>query len=125
MTKKSDEMPKWLIDEIQGAEFEDPLQMRRRGYILEIYESDRKVDIQLYEPVDDGRHIVTMDVPSLLKASDLQRGIVYEFEFDSMKAPLSEKVAEFLRRERDIEMSAVFQFRLRNLEAIEAGPGEP
>ena len=33
------------------------------GYVLEIYESDGKIDAQLYESVEDGRHIVTMDLP--------------------------------------------------------------
>ena len=123
VAKKSDGIPEWVTDEIQNAEFEEPLLMRRTGYILEIYWSDRKIDVQLYEPVEDGRHIITMDVQNGVKTSDLRRGVIYEFEFKSIKAPLSRKVVEFLRTEKGIEMDCIFQFRLEGTELIDSDPG--
>jgi len=37
------------------------------GYVLEMYQEDNKIDTQLYEPVEDGRQIVTMDLSEKLK----------------------------------------------------------
>jgi len=36
----------------------------------------------LYDPIEDGRHIVTMDLPKETKIRDLEKGTVYEFSFD-------------------------------------------
>ncbi|MDX1442072.1 MAG: hypothetical protein R3237_06410, partial [Nitrosopumilaceae archaeon] len=89
MVKKKDDIPEWVSEEIQNAKFKKPEELKRTGYILEIYESDSKVDAQLYDPVEDGRHIVTLDLPKKIKPADLERGVVYEFVFDQHKAPLS------------------------------------
>ncbi len=121
MAKKKEDIPKWVSDEIQNAKFQKPQSLKRTGYILEIYEGENKIDTQLYEPVEDGRHIVTMDLPKKIKESDLQRGVVYEFVFDSLKAPLSKKVVEFLQKEKEIEMNAIYQFELKSLELIDVG----
>ena len=124
MVKKKEDIPGWVSDEIQNAKFEKPVTETKSGYILEIYESDRKIDAQLYEPVEDGRHIVTMDLPKKVKPADLERGVVYEFKFDSLKAPLSKKVVDFLKKEKDIEMNAIYQFELKDLELLDVGSAE-
>ena len=124
MVKKKDDIPKWVTDEIQNAKFEKPDTLKRTGYILEIFDSDNKIDAQLYEPVEDGRHIVTLDLPKKIKPKELERGVVYEFTFDSMKAPLSKKVVEFLHKEKEIEMSAIYQFELKSLEMLDVGSSE-
>ncbi|MGD8299168.1 MAG: hypothetical protein PVG77_00505 [Nitrosopumilaceae archaeon] len=124
MVKKKDEIPDWVSDEIQKAKFKKPEELTRTGYILEIYDADNKIDTQLYDPVEDGRHIVTMDLPKKIKASDLERGVVYEFTFDQHKAPLSKKVTEFLQKEKEIEMAAIYQFELKSLELLDVGSSE-
>ena len=124
MAKKKDDIPQWVTDEIQNAKFEKPNSIKQTGYILEIYESDGKMDVQLYEPVEDGRHIVTLDIPKKIKTSDLERGVVYEFNFNSLKAPLSKKVVEFLKKEKEIEMNAIYQFELKSLELLDVGSSE-
>src|SRR3989304_4524123 len=48
-----------------------------------------------------------------IKPTDLERGVVYEFTFESLKAPLSKKVVEFLKKEKEIDMDAVYQFNLK------------
>lgn len=125
MVKKKDEIPDWVSDEIQNAKFKKPEELTRTGYILEIYDADNKIDTQLYDPVEDGRHIVTMDLPKKIKASDLERGVVYEFTFDQHKAPLSKKVTEYLQKEKEIEMVAIYQFELKSLELLDVGSSEP
>jgi len=67
MAKKKDDIPDWVSDEIQNAKFEKPKEMKKSGYILEFYDADNKIDVQMYDPVEDGRHIVTMDVPKKLR----------------------------------------------------------
>lgn len=124
MVKKKDDIPEWVSDEIQNAKFKKPEELTRTGYILEIYDADNKIDAQLYDPVEDGRHIVTMDLPKKIKASDLERGVVYEFTFDQHKAPLSKKVTEYLQKEKEIEMAAIYQFELKSLELLDVGSSE-
>jgi hypothetical protein len=124
MVKKKEDVPEWVTDEIKNVKFEKPVSQTDTGYILEIYESDGKIDAQLYEPVEDGRHIVTMDLPKKVKPTDLEKGVVYEFTFNSMKAPLSKKVVEYLKKEKEIEMNAIYQFELKSLELLDVGSSE-
>ena len=123
--KKEDEIPEWVTDEIQNAKFKKPEELKGSGYILEFYYEDNKVDVQLYDAVEDGRHIVTMDVVKDIKMDDLLKGEVYEFVFDQHKAPLSKKVSEFLEKEKEIEMKAIYQFELKSLELLDANPSKP
>ena len=117
--KKEDDIPDWVSDEIRNAKFGKPKEETRTGYILEIYESDNKMDVQLYEPVEDGRHILTLDLSKEIKTSELERGVVYAFRFNQLKAPLSKKVVEYLQKEKEIDMAAIYQFELRGLELID------
>ena len=120
-SSKKDDIPDWVSDEIQNVKFEKPEELKRAGYILEIYDSDNKIDAQVYDPVEDGRHIVTFDLAKKIKTSDLEKGIVYEFIFDQHKAPLSKKVAEYLQKEREIDMNAIYQFELKEMELLDVG----
>ena len=124
MVKKKDDIPDWVSDEIQNAKFEKPEEMKKSGYILEFYDADNKIDVQLYDPVEDGRHIVTMDLPKTIKIKDLEKGTVYEFVFDQHKAPISKKVSEFLEKEKEIDMNAIYQFDLKSLELLDVGSSE-
>ena len=121
MVKKKDDIPDWVTDEIQNAKFQKPEELKRTGYVLEIYDADNKIDAQLYDPVEDGRHIVTMDLPKKIKPSDLEKGVVYEFTFDQHKAPLSKKVSEYLQKEKEIDMNAIYQFELKSMELLDVG----
>ncbi|MBM3896862.1 MAG: hypothetical protein FJ360_03905 [Thaumarchaeota archaeon] len=116
MTK---DIPEWVTDEIQNAKFGKPQSVSRTGYILDIYEQDNKIDAQLYESVEDGRYIITLDLSKKIKPSELQKGVVYEFSFDVFKAPLGKKVIEFLKKEKEIEMEAIYQFELKELKLLE------
>ena len=119
MVKKKDDIPEWVTDEIKNAKFQKPKKMKISGYVLEMYQEDNKIDTQLYDPVEDGRQIVTMDVPEKIKISELEKGIVYEFTFEQHKAPLSKKVSEFLEKEKEIEMNAIYDFKLKSIKLID------
>ena len=125
MVKKKDDIPDWVTDEIQNAKFKKPQEIKKSGYILEFYYEDKKIDVQLYDAVEDGRHIVTMDVVGKnIKIDDLLKGEVYEFVFDQHKAPISKKVSEFLEKEKEIEMKAIYQFDLKSLELVDVSSKE-
>jgi hypothetical protein len=124
MVKSKDELPHWVVDEIKNAKFQKPEPITRTGYILDIYDTERKIDVQLYESVEDGRHIITLDLPKNIKPSDCQKGVVYEFNFNLLKAPLDKKVVEFLKKEKDLEMPAIYQFELQKMDMIDVGSDE-
>lgn len=121
MVKKKDEIPDWVTDEIQNAKFEKPKKLKISGYVLEMYQEDNKIDTQLYEPVEDGRQIVTMNLSEKIKILELEKGLVYEFSFEQHKAPLSKKVSEFLEKEKEIEMNAIYDFKLKSIKLIDEG----
>jgi hypothetical protein len=129
LAKKKDELPDWIINEIKNAKFEKPELLTRTGYILEAYDEQSKIDVQLYEAIEDGRHIITMDLPKNIKTADCEKGVVYEFMFNLLKAPLSKKTVDFLKKEKEIEMDAIYHFELQKMELIDvasddAGSGE-
>lgn len=114
------EIPKWAEDEIKNVKFGKSEKLTRTGYILEIYDKDMKIDAQLYEAVEDGRKIIEgMSLPKKIKPSSLTRGVVYEFSINSSRAPLSKKLVEFLKKEMEIEMDAIYQFELADLELMD------
>jgi len=122
--KKKEDIPSWVSDEIQNAKFEKPKSETKTGYLLEIYDKDGKVDAQLYDAVEDGRHIITLDLPKTVKPDELERGTVYEFTFETLKAPLSKKVTDFLKKEKEIEMQAIYQFNLKKLDVLDVSSDE-
>jgi len=124
MVKKKDDIPDWVSDEIQNAEFKKPEEIKRSGYVLDFFDADNKIDAQFYDPVEDGRHIVTLDLPKKIKISEMEKGVVYEFIFDQHKATLSKKVSEYLQKEKEIEMTAIYQFELKSFELIDVGSSE-
>jgi hypothetical protein len=113
-------LPKWAEDEIKSVQFGKPEEIPRTGYILDIYEKDYKVDIQVYEPMPDGRTIVEgLDVPKSLKISDFMKGFVYEFKINFFTGPLSEKVVELLKTKFDLDMKVIPKFELKELQLMD------
>jgi hypothetical protein len=113
-------LPKWAEDEIRSAQFGQPEVIIRTGYILDIYESDYKVDIQVYEPMPDGRTIVEgLDVPRSMNMSNFMKGFVYEFQIKVFMAPLSAKVVELLTTRFRLDMKAIYRFELQELQLMD------
>lgn len=113
-------LPKWAEDEIKSAQFGKPETITRTGYILDIYESDFKVDIQVYEPMPDGRSIVEgLDVPKSMKIADFMKGFVYEFKVKVFTAPLGAKVVELLKTKFGLDMKAIYRFELSELQMMD------
>lgn len=113
-------LPKWAEEEIKSAQFGKPETIARTGYILDIYEGEFKVDIQVYEPVPDGRTIVEgLDVPKSMKISDFMKGFVYDFKVRVFTAPLSDKVVDLLKTKFGLDMKAIYRFELQELQLMD------
>jgi hypothetical protein len=113
-------LPKWAEDEIRSAQFGQPEVITRTGYFLDIYESDYKVDIQVYEQMPDGRTIVEgLDVPKSMKMSDFMKGFVYEYKIKVFMSSLSPKVVELLKTKFDLDMKAIYRFELQELQLMD------
>jgi hypothetical protein len=117
---KEKEIPKDILDEIKNPKFSKPESITRTGYILEIYDKEMKIDVQLYEAVEDGRRIIEgMNLPKKVKPSDLMKGTVYEFTINALKASLSKKTIEFFTKEFGDTTSIIYQFDLTSLELMD------
>ena len=113
-------LPKWAEDEIKSVNFEDPQIVSRTGYILDIYEKDFRVDIQVYEPLPDGRTIVEgLDVPIVMKISEFMKGFVYEFKIKMYKGKLSSKLADLLKNKYALDMDSIYRFEMENLQMLD------
>ena len=113
-------LPKWAEDEIKSVNFEDPQTVSRTGYILDIYEKDFKVDIQVYESLPDGRTIVEgLDVPTTMKISEFMKGFVYEFKIKMYKGKLSSNLADLLKNKYALDMDSIYRFEMENLQMLD------
>ena len=116
---QEESLPKWAEDEIKSAQFGKPETIARTGYILDIYGGEFKVDIQVYEPVPDGRTIVEgLDVPKSM-ISDFMKGFVYDFKVRVFTAPLSDKVVDLLKTKFGLDMKAIYRFELQELQLMD------
>jgi hypothetical protein len=119
-TSEKEGIPKWVEDEIKSIELSEFETLTRVGYILEIYDKEKKLDIQLYEALPDGRTIVEgIDVPKYHDFSKIMKGFVYEFKIKMSKGKLSDKTREFLRMQYMLEMDYIFQFELVGIQLMD------
>lgn len=119
-------LPTWAEDEIRSVQFKQPEILTRTGYILDIYEKDFKIDIQLYESVPDNRTIIeNLDVPKSINISTFMKGFVYEFKIKMFKGPLSMKLIEFLKEKYGLEMDAIYRFELQELQMMDVESDMP
>src|SRR5215207_7476810 len=119
--KTTDEaLPKWAEDEIKSVQFGEPEILTRTGYILDIYENDFKIDIQLYEALPDGRTIIEgLNVPRSSQIVDFMKGVVYEFKIKMFHGSLSSKLIELLRTKFAIEMDTIYRFDLEEIQMMD------
>ncbi|HXP50974.1 MAG TPA: hypothetical protein VN922_13530 [Bacteroidia bacterium] len=110
----------WAEQEIKSVQFGDEQVIKRTGYILDTYEKDLKIDIQLYEPLPDSRTIIEgLDVPKSMSIGDFRKGFVYEFEIKIFKGDLSDRLVEFLKTNFSLDMDAIYRFELKDLQLMD------
>ena len=112
-------IPKWVTQEIQNAQFKDSEEWEGSGYILDINKNDRKIDVQFYEKLPEGRYIATLDVPKDTNIESPELAKVYLFKFKAFKATLSEKVVTFLKEKYALQMDNIYRFELLSLEKLD------
>jgi hypothetical protein len=119
-SSEDEALPKWAEDEIKSVQFGEPEILTRTGYILDIYENDFKIDIQLYEALPDGRTIIEgLNVPRSSKIVDFMKGVVYEFKIRMFRGSLSSKLVELLRTKFAIEMDTIYRFDLEEIQMMD------
>ena len=118
----SSELPKWAEDEINSitsSSFKLVESWEGTGYFLELDEKDRKADVQFYEKLPIGKHIVTVSIPKSVNMNDLMKGFVYGYRVKILKAPLSDKLIKFLKESLNIDMDGIYQFELESLQLLD------
>ncbi|MGH9876709.1 MAG: hypothetical protein ACRD38_04340 [Nitrososphaerales archaeon] len=118
----STELPKWAEDEINSitpSSFKQVETYDGTGYFLELDEENRKADVQFYEKLPVGKHIVTVSLPKSIKMGDLMKGFVYGYRIKILKAPLSDKLVKFLKENLNMEMDGIYQFELESLQLLD------
>jgi hypothetical protein len=119
-SSEDEALPKWAEDEIKSVQFGEPEILTRTGYILDIYENDFKIDIQLYEALPDGRTIIEgLNVPRSSQIVDFMKGVVYEFKIKMFHGSLSSKLVELLRTKFAIEMDTIYRFDLEEIQMMD------
>ncbi len=117
MGKKQSDIPEDVNKELESPKFGKPTEITASGYILDINDKDNKVDIQTYEPVSGTTILEGLSISKKIKPNNLEKGVIYEFKLDELKAPLSKKTIEYLK-EQGITMDAIIQFELKETKII-------
>ncbi len=118
MTKKKDEIPEDIDNELKSPKFGKPKTHSNTGYILDINETDKKVDLQLYEPLSGTTILEGLDLSKKINLNDLEKGVACEFKLDELKAPLSKKTIEYLK-EQGIALNTIIKFELKEFKILE------
>lgn len=118
----SSELPKWAEDEINSitdSSFKQTETWEGTGYFLDIDEENRRADVQFYEKLPVGKHIITLEIPKSIKIGDLMKGLVYGYRVKILKVPLSEKLVKFLKESLNISMDGIYRFELESLQLLD------
>ena len=118
MAKKKDEIPAEIDDELKSPKFGKPKTHSVSGYILEVNEADKKVDIQLYEPLSGTTILEGLELSKTINLNDLEKGVICKFKLDELKAPLSKKTIEYLK-EQGIALESIIKFELKAFKIID------
>ncbi|MFN4337041.1 MAG: hypothetical protein ACK4FV_05625 [Candidatus Nitrosocaldus sp.] len=116
------ELPKWAEDEINSitdSSFRLEDEWEGTGYFLDIDYNARLVDINFYERLPNGKHIVTARVNDLLRMDEFRKGIVYTYRLKVLKASISDRLVEYLRKNFNLNIDGVYRFELHSLEPLE------
>lgn len=110
--------PRWAAEEIADAKWEYHQTWRSSGFILEIDEKERRMDVQFYDRLPEGRYIVMVDIPAETHLDSLKLGEAYIFEMKVFKADLSEKLTHLLREKYQVVMNDIYRFELTSFESL-------
>jgi len=118
MVKKKDEIPEEINKELESPKFGKPKSMTNTGYVLDINEKDKKVDLQLYESVQGTTILEGLNLSKDVKLNDLEKGVVCEFKLNELKAKLSKQTVDYLA-EQGINLKEIIQYELAEMRIID------
>ena len=118
MAKKKDEIPEEINNELESPKFGKPKQMTNTGYILDINDKDRKVDLQLYESVQGTTILEGLNISKEVKLNDLEKGLVCEFKLNELTAELSKTTVDYLS-EQGINLKEIIRYELSEVKVID------
>ena len=118
MAKKKDVIPEDINAELTSPNFGKSKLLTNTGYVLDVNENDKKIDIQLYEPIAGTTILEGLDLSKNIKLNDLEKGIVCEFKLDELKAQLSKKTVEYLG-EQGITLKELVRYELKEFKVID------
>ena len=118
MAKKKDEVPEEINKELESPKFGKPKQMTNTGYILDINDKDKKIDLQLYEPVQGTTILEGLNLSKDVKLNDLEKGVVCEFKLNELTAELSKTTVDYLS-EQGISLKEIIQYELTEVKIID------
>ena len=116
--KKEDKIPEDIDSELKSPKFGKPKTHTATGYFLDVNEKDKKVDLQLYEPISGTSILEGLQISNKVNLNNIEKGIVCEFQLDELNAPLSKKTVEYLK-EQGITLDAIIQFELKEFKIID------
>ena len=118
MAKKKDAIPEDINAELTSPNFGKSKLLTNTGYVLDVNENDKKIDIQLYEPIAGTTILEGLDLSKNIKLNDLEKGIVCDFKVAELKAPLSKKTVEYLG-EQGITLKELVRYELKEFKVID------
>ncbi len=116
----TENLPKWVAEEIRNAKFDQDEEWSGSGYILDINKDEKKIDVQFYEKLPEGRYIATLDLSPEVNVDALELAMVYMFRFKASKATLAPKVVSFLKEKFNLDMDSIYKFELLSVEKLDA-----
>lgn len=108
----SKEFPQWIAEEISNADVKHVDTIKSTGYILDISEKERKMDVQFYDKLPNGGYIITLELNDALNPKKFKVGDAYIFEMKVHTADLSKKVKDFLKENYSVQMEDFYNFEL-------------
>lgn len=111
--------PRWAAEEISKASWRFHDTWEGSGYVLEINEKARQIDVQFYDRLPEGRYIATLDLPSKFDIHSLEMGEAYVFQFKVFQAPLSPQLVSFLAQEYSVKLDSLYRFELATASALD------
>lgn len=114
-----DEFPKWAAEEVSKAKLEQAGGIKQSGYILEIDEKGRRIDVQFHDRLPEGRYIATLELSDRISPSSLKMATNYLFQVKVYEANLSERLVKFLYDSYKVKVDAVHRYVLTGLEELD------
>ena len=118
MGKKQNDIPEDVNKELESPKFGKPKSMTQSGYILDINEDEKKVDLQLYESVQGTSILEGLNLGKDVNLNDLMKGVVCEFKLNELKAKLSKQTVDYLA-EQGINLKEIIQYEVAEIKVID------